>query len=58
VAEEVGMQKGREEGREEGMDISAAITKLLKNGIPINEIAEQYNISTNKIEQLRSVLTA
>jgi predicted transposase YdaD len=58
---EKGRQEGREggleEGREEGMEKGIAIIRALKERVPIDEIATQYNISTEKIEQYRSILT-
>jgi hypothetical protein len=52
-AREEGRVEGREEGREEGLEIIRA----LKEKVPVDKIAAQYNISIEEVEQYRSVLT-
>ena len=61
---ELGRNEGRNEGREEGMEqgrelgfgISAAVIRALQAETPVQEIAEQYRVSVDKIEELQSVL--
>jgi hypothetical protein len=45
------------DAREEGIAISAEIIRALKEKVPIDEIAAQYNVPADKVEQFMSVLT-
>jgi hypothetical protein len=49
-------QESREEGREEGVDISAQIMRELIEQNAEDEIAERYQVSIEKVNQLKSVL--
>ena len=53
---EKSIQYAREEGREEGITISTGVIRALREKKPVDEIAAQYHISAEKIEQLLSVL--
>ena len=50
-------EEGWKGGMEKGVDISAGILRALKEKVPVDKIAVQYNVSTDKIEQFQSVLT-
>ena len=50
-------REAREEGMKEGVDISAAIIRELIEKVSIEEIAEHYQVSVDKIKQLQSALT-
>jgi hypothetical protein len=54
---ELGREQGLEQGQEKGITISTEIIRALKEKVPIDEIAAQYNVSTDKVEQFLSVLT-
>ena len=53
VAREEGMEDGMEKGMEKGLDLSAVIMRAIKENIPDEKIAAQYNVSISKINQLR-----
>ena len=53
---EEALKEGREEGREEGVDISVLILRELIEGTAVEEIAERFNVSTEKVIRLKSAL--
>ena len=51
------LELAEEKGIEQGIDISAEIMLALIQKTPVEEIAERYKVSVDKIEQLQQVLT-
>ena len=54
--EERAIQVAREEALEEGQEKSIAIIRALKEKVPVDVIAVQYNIPKYRVEQFLSVL--
>ena len=52
----VGIEKGREEGIEIGFGTTLSIMRDLNENKPINEIAELYKISVQKIEEIQAAM--
>jgi len=46
----------KEEGLEEGLDIAQKIIRLLKENVPVAEIASKFKVSTKQVEMLRGAL--
>ena len=49
-------EEGLEEGIERGVDISALILRELIKGTALEEIAERYQVSVEKVMQLKAAL--
>jgi len=56
IGEERGMAIGRVRGIDSGLDISSEILRSLIEKAPIDEIAERYNVSIDKVKKIQSVL--
>ena len=54
---EIGKEAGIEIGKAAGMDLSVEIIGALKKGKSIEEIAEQYKTSIEKIKKIHSCMT-
>ena len=51
------LELAEEKGIEQGIDISAEIMLALIEKTPVDEIAQRYNVSVDKIKQIQQVLT-
>ena len=56
VWREEGLEEGIERGIERGVDISALILRELIKGKALEEIAERYQVSVEKVMQLKAAL--
>jgi|GEM_PF-3348546 len=50
------IEEGREEGKARGFSLAQEIIKLLKENIPIGEIAARFKVPESQVEQFRLIL--
>ena len=46
------------DSRDEGIELSTVIMIDLKNNVPLEEIATNYNVSINRIKQIQSIMNS
>ena len=50
------IEEGREEGKARGFSLAQEIIKLLKDNIPIGEIAARFKVPESQVEQFQLIL--